>query len=212
MARAPYSSIRRAAAAAETREAILVSARRLFAARGYGAVTVADIAKAAQVAVPTVYASAGNKAQILRELIGLAENAPGVDAMVREMAHETDPEAVIGIAVAVSRQINEKYFDVLRVIAQAAPAFEEAAAAWASGLAAARQACERTASLLARRHVLAAGISKSAAGNSLTVLLHPRTWLTLVEQLGWSWERAEEWQRRAACRLILASESDPRSE
>ena len=57
-----YRSVRRDRTAADTRAAILSAAMRLFLERGYGPVTVADIAREAGTAVPTVYASTGGKA------------------------------------------------------------------------------------------------------------------------------------------------------
>ncbi|QRP43178.1 TetR/AcrR family transcriptional regulator [Amycolatopsis sp. FDAARGOS 1241] len=75
---ANYHSPRRTLAAEATRTAIVETARRLFSERGYAAVTIAHLAEGAGVAVPTVYASAGGKAQILRLLIGEAVHDPAV--------------------------------------------------------------------------------------------------------------------------------------
>ncbi|MFD2468892.1 helix-turn-helix domain-containing protein [Amycolatopsis silviterrae] len=51
--RRPYRADRRANAAAETRTAILDAARRLFVEHGCATVTVADIAREAETAIPT---------------------------------------------------------------------------------------------------------------------------------------------------------------
>src|SRR6516164_3611385 len=63
--RRPYNSTRRRAQADETRAAIIRVARDLFVERGYGSTTVPDIARAAGVAVETIYASVGTKAELL---------------------------------------------------------------------------------------------------------------------------------------------------
>ena len=68
MSRAKYHSERRQEQAEATRQAILDAARALFIERGYAGTTVADIAAAARVAVPTVYVSVGPKPAILGEL------------------------------------------------------------------------------------------------------------------------------------------------
>ena len=68
MSRAKYHSERRQEQAEATRQAILDAARALFIERGYAGTTVADIAAAARVAVPTVYVSVGTKPAILGEL------------------------------------------------------------------------------------------------------------------------------------------------
>src|SRR5580700_1072542 len=68
VSRAKYHSERRQEQAEATRQAILDAARTLFIERGYAGTTVADIAAAARVAVPTVYVSVGTKPEILGEL------------------------------------------------------------------------------------------------------------------------------------------------
>ena len=60
-----YYSPRRMDAAADTRAAIMRSARELLIAHGYPDVTVAQIAAAARVAIQTVYSSTGGKTAIL---------------------------------------------------------------------------------------------------------------------------------------------------
>lgn len=60
-----YDASRRRAAAEDTRRAVLLAARDLFAAHGYAATSVAAIAASAGVAVDTVYSSVGRKPQVL---------------------------------------------------------------------------------------------------------------------------------------------------
>jgi AcrR family transcriptional regulator len=201
---ASYSSPRREAAAAETRTAILEAARRLFAARGYAAVTVAQIAEAAGVAVPTVYASAGAKTAILGELTRRAESPELVAAMAERMAAEEEPAAVVRLAVGASRALHEQHLDVLRIIEGAAPWSADASAAWAAGLAAHRGACGTTVDRL----VVLRALDPHAAGgatDALVVLLHPRTWTTMVEDLGLDWDAAEERAASVAARLLLGN-------
>lgn len=60
-----YDASGRRAAAEQTRLRILRIARELFGTRGYAATSVADIARAADVSVDTLYASVGRKPQLL---------------------------------------------------------------------------------------------------------------------------------------------------
>jgi AcrR family transcriptional regulator len=60
----PYRSPRRALQAQQTRAAVLVACRALFAERGW-ATGVRDIATAAEVSVETVYATLGGKVALL---------------------------------------------------------------------------------------------------------------------------------------------------
>ena len=71
MARAvkrPYDSTRRQDQARQTRLAIVHAAHDLFVSNGYGRTTIADIARAAGVAVETVYAAFKNKPTLLRQV------------------------------------------------------------------------------------------------------------------------------------------------
>jgi AcrR family transcriptional regulator len=66
-----YRSALRTAQAAATRSAILVAARDLFTAEGYGGTTVAQVARRAGVAVDTVYASVGRKPALVLAVIDM---------------------------------------------------------------------------------------------------------------------------------------------
>jgi AcrR family transcriptional regulator len=66
--RRTYDSSRRRAMAEDNRAAVLEAAAELFANRGW-AVGMRDIAKAAKVSVETVYATAGNKGELLLKAI-----------------------------------------------------------------------------------------------------------------------------------------------
>jgi AcrR family transcriptional regulator len=67
--RRPYSSALRDEQAAATRHAVLEAARALFSEHGYAGTSIAAIAQRAGVAVDTVYAAAGRKPALLRELV-----------------------------------------------------------------------------------------------------------------------------------------------
>ncbi|MCQ7029660.1 TetR/AcrR family transcriptional regulator, partial [Escherichia coli] len=64
-----YTSVVRAEQAAATRRAVLQAARDLFAEHGYAGTSISAIAARAGVAVDTVYAAAGRKPALLRELV-----------------------------------------------------------------------------------------------------------------------------------------------
>jgi AcrR family transcriptional regulator len=65
----PYRSVLRAEQAELTRNRILDAAESLFLTQGYGATTLAAIAKQAEVAVDTVYATFGSKKGVLKSLM-----------------------------------------------------------------------------------------------------------------------------------------------
>jgi AcrR family transcriptional regulator len=87
--RRPYNSTRRQAQARETRAAIIRAARDLFVERGYGSTTVPDIARAAGVAIETIYASIGTKADLLHRAWDITVGGDDQDIVFHER-----PEAV----------------------------------------------------------------------------------------------------------------------
>src|SRR3954469_17955913 len=108
-----YYSPRRMDAAADTRTAIMQSARKLFLARGYPDVTVAQIAAAARVAVQTVYSSTGGKTAILATLLASAVNDPPVTENLEAVWTCTDPGAIIDLTAEGTRRTHERHWDVL---------------------------------------------------------------------------------------------------
>jgi len=67
-----YDSSGRLARAAESRRLVVAVAHELFVREGYGPTSVSQIAHAAAVSVPTVYAGFGSKAEILKVAIDVA--------------------------------------------------------------------------------------------------------------------------------------------
>lgn len=104
-----YVSAVRAEQAAATRHAVLSAARELFAEKGYAATSIAAIAARAGVAVDTVYAAAGRKPALLRELVetslsGTDQTVPAVqrDYVIRMRAAGSAREKLEIYAAAVS--------------------------------------------------------------------------------------------------------------
>jgi len=67
-----YESPMREEHARQTRAAIVAAASELFTARGYAATSLADVAAAARVARPTVFAAFGSKPALLRQVLDQA--------------------------------------------------------------------------------------------------------------------------------------------
>src|SRR5687768_10648820 len=104
---------RRALQADATRAEILATARRLFAERGFGATSVADIAREAGVAVPTVYKSAGGKQAILQALVDAVDEEGGVPQGRAAVFAAPDAAGTLRAAVAVTRGLHENAGDII---------------------------------------------------------------------------------------------------
>jgi AcrR family transcriptional regulator len=76
----------------ETRRRIVEAARTLYLARGYQAVTMADIAEQAGVAYQTVYATFGNKLRLTQEIIWTTFEVAGVNDAISVGMSSRDPE------------------------------------------------------------------------------------------------------------------------
>src|SRR5580698_6661737 len=174
VSRVKYHSERRQEQAAATRQAILDSARALFVERGYGRTTVAAIAAAAHVAVPTVYVSVGTKPAILGELrqqiprrAGIPEDSQSALELVN------DPRGVMTAMVKGIRRLLDTSGDLMFAIEAAAPFEPVAAEAWDEGLVIHRSvwgiAVERLEVLGALKHTL----NPEKAADILSVLSLP---------------------------------------
>ncbi|TKJ16815.1 helix-turn-helix domain-containing protein [Blastococcus sp. CCUG 61487] len=204
-----YVSAVRAEQAAATRAAVLRAARELFTERGYAATSIAAIAERAGVAVDTVYAAAGRKPQLLRELVetslsGSDHAVPALqrDYVARVRAAGSAREMLRIHAVAVG-EIGERLAPVHAALAEAAVGDRDCAALRA----------EIDARRAANMRLLAADLR--ATGELRPDLTDDEVadilWSTnaaeyralLVGARGWSSERFRDWLEDAWGRLLL---------
>jgi AcrR family transcriptional regulator len=120
-----YNSAVRTQQAAATRRAVLEAARELFTENGYAGTGITAIAARAGVAVDTVYAAAGRKPAILRELVetSLSGTDTAVPAEQRDYVREireaaTAREKIVRYAAAVA-EIQARLAPVHRALAEA---------------------------------------------------------------------------------------------
>lgn len=189
--RRAYRAGRRAQGASQTRADILAAAMRLFLARGYGSVTVAEIAKEAATAVPTVYASAGGKAAVLATLIAEARDMSTVEATMAAVRDCTDPREVVHTTARGVRADNERFHDILRVMVTAAAVDEAAAATLVATNQDYRKQLGRFAALLDKLRALA--VSQERATDVLWFYFGHQAWHLCVAEHGWSWDETEQW-------------------
>ncbi|MFD5567348.1 TetR/AcrR family transcriptional regulator [Streptomyces cadmiisoli] len=193
----PYASPLREQAAARTRELILQRAIELFADRGYGRVTVADIASAAGVAPKTVFASVGSKGDVLDRIVDQGVIASGYQQAMEQVFTLHTPESVLEALARGTRTGNESQFSVHEAIRKALPVHENAETLWERATAAYRDALHATARHL---HTLSPPppYSPDETADLLWFWFGPTGWRTLVAENGWSWDRAEEVLYRTA--------------
>jgi AcrR family transcriptional regulator len=198
-----YRSPRRNQAAADTRAAILSAAMRLFVERGYGRVTVTDIANAAGTAVPTVYASIGGKSAILATLIHDAERDPIVDESLSAIRASQSPADVIRITGHATRVDNERYRDLIQIEMSAAATDEAVAERLRRSDRLYITTLRKTAARLQELDALEEGLAVRKAADVLWFYFGHRSWRLLVDRR-WSWDDAEQWLVEQASRALLS--------
>lgn len=205
----PYDASRRRAAAERNRAAILRAAQRLFIARGYAATTVADVARAAKVAVDTVYASIGTKPALFRTLLEAAISGTGraVPAeerdYVRAIRAEPDARNKLTIYAQALRRIQERLAPLTRVLKDAAPGDKGLRRLWKT--IADRRAANmlRFATDLAATGQLRTEVDVQQAADLIWATNAPEFYLLLVGERAWSPASFEAWLARAWIRLLL---------
>ena len=202
MNRASYHSPRRQQAAAATREAIIEAALKLFACQGYARTTVAQIAEAAQVAANTVYTSVGGKPQLLAAITEGGTGDPDVAETLTAVARTTDPAEVIRLTAAGTRRVNERRAKAVAVLLDSAQADPAAAEMLRVTMRHYRDAL----GTLARRLEDLGAVEPpdlNRAADIFWYLFGWTSWRTLIADLGWGWDDAEQWLAQRGVEALL---------
>jgi AcrR family transcriptional regulator len=204
-AKRPYASSRRSEHAAQTRAAILDAASQLFAARGWSATGMRDVASTAGVAVETVYANFGSKPELLRAALDVAVVGDSEPVELRErpmftaLARGARAERARAAARLV-REINERMHGVGRALREAAAGDAELATYLHEGEERRRLNVDEGAGLVAGRPVT------ETERDGLWAVLSMEVYDLLVYRAGWSADSYEEWLGATIIRLLASAE------
>lgn len=189
--RRAYNTTLRSAQSRDTRRRIAESARTLYLARGYSAVTMADIAKAAGVAYQTVYAAFGNKLQLTQEIIWTTFEVAGVGDLLAEITTSSDPEHWLRSGARISRLVGDRIAGLLRFLQESGD--PDLLAEYQRVQSRRREQETAGASRLYESGRLRAGLSPEQALDILWVLTGTHLYEQLVVQRGWSADTYERW-------------------
>ncbi|MCT9928793.1 TetR/AcrR family transcriptional regulator [Planotetraspora sp. A-T 1434] len=200
--------------AAATRADILRTARELFSSEGYARVTVTGIAQRAGVATKTVYASAGSKVAIFKEILMTAVTGSGAEETLAAVRKSDDPREALRILAHGTRVGNETHRDAMEMLHAAISVQDDAEALWQQGTTLYREALHQAAVHLGEIGGLADGLDADRAADILWFCLGTGAWRTLVDDCGWSWDDAERWLAVQALTLlhIRPASDEPRLE
>jgi TetR/AcrR family transcriptional regulator, regulator of autoinduction and epiphytic fitness len=206
--RRAYRSPTRTARAQATHRAILSSARRLFADRGYAATTMPVIALDAGVAVQTVYSVFGRKRNILFALLDqmpLEADLSGYQA--RLAAASGDPRSQLREVVGFAARMYGGAGDVTELARTIGGADQDLGDLWREGE---RRRYDAESELVAEWHargVLREELSASVATDLLWALSGPDTYRLLVRERAWAPDHYRSWLAGALERELLADQA-----
>ncbi len=206
----PYAMSNRARQAADTRRRIAAAGADLFVRDGYTATSIAAIAEEAGVAIPTVYASLGSKAGVLRAVVDLTirgddDTRPLSESPAwQELEAEPDPRRLLERFAALHGALCEREAPVFAQLEAAAGGDPEATRLLAEHDERRYQTQRRLARRLARRKQLRSGLSTREAADSIWTIASERTYLALVGARGWSPRRYERWVGEQLAAALLS--------
>jgi AcrR family transcriptional regulator len=188
----------RARRAEETRERILTAATRLFVERGYLDTTVSAVAKAAGVAVQTLYLSFGSKIAVLAAALEAAGATAGPDARgLDDVRAEPEGRAALARHVAVAAAAVDRQYPLAAVL-RAAAADPEPAELLERERAAALAVHSRAVDELADKPGFTDRTSLQRATDGLAAVCSPETYGLLVVGQGWTFPDWQDWATRHA--------------
>ena len=204
-----YDNANRRARSDETKNRIVDAAGALLTSRGYRATTIADIARAADVHVDTIYQLVGRKPELLRELIERAISGtdrpvdPQDRGYVQAMQAEPDPARKLAIYAGAVRQIQARMAPLLLALRDAATTEPEARQVW-------REVSERRARNmrdlvrnLGPEGTLRPGLSVEEAADVIWATAGAELFAQLTAERGWTLDAYERWLADTWCRLLL---------
>jgi AcrR family transcriptional regulator len=209
--RRKYDNSRRRADAQARQRKIIEAATPLFVEQGFGATSIDQIAAAANVSSPTVYATFGSKASVLARAIDVAvagdyEDVPLVDRVLGLIEKSGTQELRQLAAVAhFIRTLNERVAPLIRVMEHAAstdPALQELRTRLMTAI---RADCAVAVEKFLQP-ALRPGLPADQAAETMALMLSPQVYSMLTVDMGWSPNRYQLWLTHALPHLLLRPE------
>ena len=190
----------------ESRRRVVAAASRCFLDAGYAATTVADVARAAGVALQTVYSSVGGKAELLIEVVSQA--VAGDDRQVmfvdREwmirLRAERDPREQARIYAEEMTAIGARVVPLFLMMRAAATGDPDVAAAWQRSASLRRDTARAVVRAL---RGLRRGLDREHAIDLVWAIASPEIYDLLVLQRGWTPAQCADWVAGAIASSLL---------
>lgn len=188
-----YDARLRSERASGTRQRILDEARKLFTARGVDKVTISDIASAAGVSTPTLYALFQSKTGVLRAVVERSFFGARYAEIAKQAESARDAEEVLRMTASISRVIldtEREEIGLMRGVAALSPELK----AIETELEAVRfRLQEARARLLVERAPVARQLGLARVRDILWMYTGRDVYRMLVLERGWSSDEYESW-------------------
>lgn len=197
----PYRSPVREQSARRTRRAVVAAATELFLARGYARTSLADVAAAAGVARPTVFAAFGSKPALLRQVLDEALTDDGDDGSVPVaqrsrfrpvLAARTQTGVLDAYAQACTRS-GRRVARIFETVRRAADDAAEVAEVWETLLSNRRAEARTVVDRVAELGPLRQFSDMARATDALWMLNDPAHYDALVLCCGWTEDAFQRW-------------------
>lgn len=205
----PYHAPRRAAAAAQTRESILLAAKKQFEARGWAGTTIAQVAGDANVSPKTIEALFGTKAALLVAVVDYSIRGDSTDLpMVRRHAAQAvdaapDAATMLERHIEYSTPISARSAHIARVVESAADSDKQVAKLWSRMIHNRRFGARWAAETLLQKRGARPELTLEDAEQMFIIAIDWATHRTLLDELGLSPEQVNDWTRRYYQRMFL---------
>ena len=203
-ARRRYDATGRAERALETRQRILDAARELFTTRGVDKVTIAEIAAAADVSAPTLYALFQSKTGILKAVVERSFFNPRYAEIAEQAETTRDPEAILRITASISRVILDTERDEIGLMRGVSVLSPELKAIEAELEAVRFTIQEPRAKLLVKLVPAARRLGLARVRDILWMYTGRDVYRMLVLERGWSSDQYESWLAETLIRTLVA--------
>jgi AcrR family transcriptional regulator len=186
--------------AAATRRRVTRAARRVFTTRGYTPATIAEVAEAAGVAVPTVYKLYRSKRGLLAAVIEGWRSEFVPDSFE---AIPADPPAALAFWAQTIRRQWHNGLDIAALLAGAAAAEPEVAEELSARLKVRDTWVRRVTEIM--EPALAPGLTSAQAAALLSALALPELYRELVTVRGWTPDAYQAWLQRTLTSQLLGA-------
>jgi AcrR family transcriptional regulator len=194
-----YTSPTRSEGARRTRQAIVSTASALFTERGYACTSLADIASAAGVARPTVFAVFGSKGALLRQVLDQALAGDDVPVPVADRPwfqpvwKATTPATVLDAYAEVCLVIARRAAPLFEAVHRATDDAPEAAELWQALQNNRRAGAQMVVTQAQKLGPLAPELDTNTATDILWIFNDPAHYAALVTQQGWTEHAFRKW-------------------